>query len=166
MAFIPEEDIQASRGINLAPMIDFLFLMLVFFASLAVSRVTTKDTAIDLVKVQPESDVVATQESQYKIVNLSISADNEYKWTTDIRDYDMETELDVYAELTRQYDKGLLPPDPAHTKVLVKIDKKASWEPILKLIFAVRDAGFEVYPVYEPDEEGVDDSFFANNLSP
>ena len=161
MVFIPEEELKNPKGINLAPMIDFLFLMLVFFASLAISRVSTKDTAIDLVKVQPDSVVSETKESQYKIVNLSISADNEYRWTTDIRDYAMDTEMDVYDELIRQYEKGILPADPSHTKVLVKIDKAASWEPILKLIFAVRDAGFDIYPVYEPEDEESTDSFFG-----
>jgi biopolymer transport protein ExbD len=160
MAFIPEEDLSASKGINLAPMIDFLFLMLVFFASLAVSRVTTRDTAIDLVKAQPESEVSIQDDTHYKIINLCVTSDNEYKWSTDMHDYDMITEMDVYNELSRQYEKGILPSDPAHTKVLVRIDKQAAWEPILKLIFAVRDAGFEIYPVYEPDAEE-QDPFFA-----
>ena len=51
MSFLSEEELKGKEGINLAPMIDFLFLMLVFFASLAISRVTTRDTDIDLVEI-------------------------------------------------------------------------------------------------------------------
>lgn len=156
MSFISEEELRGSRGLNLAPMIDFLFLMLVFFASLAISRVAMRDTDIELVKSQSQEQDIARatfdKGVEYKLINLNVTNNNEYKWVTDIRDYKMDSAQDIRDELVRQYERGLLPEDLGNTKVLVKIDKKASWEPILQLIFAVRDAGFDVYPVYEPEE--------------
>lgn len=140
---------------NLAPMIDFLFLMLMFFACLAISRVTTKDTDIDLVEVKPETQsVLADASSDIKFVNISINADGKYRWVTEMRDYAMATPDDIGSELMLQYRKGLLPEDRLKTQVMLRIDKQAKWEPILKAIFAIRDAGFEVRPIYEP--EGVD----------
>lgn len=139
---------------NMAPMIDFLFLMLMFFACLAVSRVTTKDTEIDLVEVKPETKAaLAATDSDLKIINISINAKGEYKWVTEIRDYLMNTPEDITKELNQEYVKGLLPEDKQKTQVLLKIDKNATWEPILKAIFAIRDAGFEVHPVYEPETQ-------------
>ncbi len=150
MSFIPTEE-QRDR-LNLAPMLDFLFLMLVFFATIAVSRASTQDTNIDLVKVQPETKASsANPTADKKIIMVSVNAEGKYQWITEMRDYPMETEAEIAKELKNQYSQGLLPEDKEKTQVLVRIDKEAKWEPILKLIFAIRDAGFTVHPVYEPE---------------
>ncbi len=153
MSFIPDEALRGREGINLAPMIDFLFLMLMFFACLAVSRATSKDTDIELVEVAPEANISQTvADTDTKIINISIDAEGNYKWVTEVRDYRMQTPDEIAQELIQQHTKGLLPKDKSKTQVLLKIDKKTVWDPILKAIFAIRDAGFEVHPVYEPME--------------
>ena len=152
MAFIPDEEIKGRNTMNMAPMIDFLFLMLMFFASLAITRVTTKDTEIHLVEVRPETKAtIADASHDQKAIYININADGQYKWITEMRDYVMDSPEDISKELNLEYEKGLLPEDKNKTQVLLKIDKEASWEPILKAIFAIRGAGFEVRPVYEPD---------------
>ncbi len=157
MSFVPAEEMKGKTTLNLAPMIDFLFLMLMFFACLAISRVTTKDTDIDLVEVKPEThSVIADASSDFKFINISINANGKYRWVTEMRDYTMATAEEISNELLLQYRKGLLPEDRLKTQVMLKIDRDAKWEPILKAIFAIRDAGFEVRPLYEP--EGVDTS--------
>lgn len=156
MSFIQEDDIKGEGRGTLAPMIDFLFLMLVFFASLAVSRVTTKDTEINLVKAKEENaPSVAQSDEEYKIINITITESGKYKWVTDIRDYEMLSTIAITNELIQQYERGLLPIDKFKTQVLLKIDKRAQWEPILKAIFAIRDIGFEVRPIYEPEDEEI-----------
>jgi biopolymer transport protein ExbD len=153
MSFIPEEEINPKLGFNFAPMIDFLFLMVAFFACLAVSRVATKDTDIELGKIKEETTLKASNaDYEYKMVNININDHGEYKWVTEIRDYPMNEAQDIAEELLKQYKRGLLPENKLKTQVLLKIDKQATWEPILKAIFAIRDAGFEVRPVYEPDQ--------------
>lgn len=153
MSFIPEEEVKGKQGNYLAPMIDFLFLMLVFFASLAISRVTTKDTEIDLVKVKPETGASLVQaEEDLKVINITINEDGKYKWVTEIHDYEMDNAASIAEELARQYEMGLLPEDKLRTQVLLKIDKKAEWEGILKVLFSIRDVGFDVRPIYEPEE--------------
>lgn len=152
MSFIPDDEFERRERLNLAPMIDFLFLMLMFFASLAISRVATKDTDISLVKLQPETKAaVAKADTEKKIITISINADGEYKWITEFDDYQMANASEVAQELELQYQKGLLPEDKQKTQILLKIDKKATWDPILKLIFSIRDSGFDVHPVYEPE---------------
>jgi biopolymer transport protein ExbD len=155
MSFISEDDVKGSANNQFAPMIDFLFLMLVFFASLAVTRVTTRDTEINLVKVEPETSASISENAQREkhIITIAISNKGSYKWVTDIHDYIMDSPQKITEELTYQYEQGLIPLDKAKTHILLKIDKKAEWEPILKAIFAIRDTGFEVHPIYEPEEE-------------
>ena len=152
MSFLPEEHLQPQSRMNLAPMIDFLFLMLMFFATLAVTRVTTKDTEIDLVAIQPESHTaIASGTTDLTIVNLSITGDGEYRWVTDLRDHHLNNADEIQEELLRQYQKGFLPMDKSKTQVLLKIDREAQWEPILQALFAIRRAGFEARPLYEPE---------------
>jgi biopolymer transport protein ExbD len=150
MTFIPEEELKDRGGLTLAPMIDFLFLMLAVFASLAVSRMVMRDTEIDLVQSKAEVPSSIASHHEYKLVNILVAADGTYKWVTEIRDYPMETAEQIALELTRQYQQGLLPEDPLKTQVLLKIDREARWEPILKVLLAIKEAGFEVRPVYEP----------------
>lgn len=163
MSFIPDDEIKGRVALNLAPMIDFLFLLLMFFATLAVTRVTTKDTDIQLVEVKPETKATTTAaDSDFKIINISILADGKYKWVTEVRDYPMAATDEIKQELQKQYEKGLLPEDKLQTQILLKIDKSAQWEPILKAIFAIREAGFEVRPVYEPDQDATPEEVASN----
>ena len=154
MSFVPQDEIRGSKAQSLAPMIDFLFLMLLFFASLAVSRVTMQDTEIELVKVKASTrEIAAEQTNPQKKINISVTATGEYKWVTEIRDYKMATPEAIGEELRRQHREGLLPDDKALTVVLLKIDQHAQWSPIMHVIFAVRDAGFEVHPVYQVEDQ-------------
>lgn len=153
MSFISQEEFQMRDRLNLAPMIDFLFVILMFFASLAVSRVATRDSEIDLVKIQTESSTSATQaQTENKTILVNISENGSYKWLTDMRDYEMSTPQQVSNELKTQYLQGLLPADKSKTHVLLRIDRNAPWEPIMKIIFAIREEGFDVHPVYETEE--------------
>lgn len=153
MSFIPEEELKSKTTLNLAPMIDFLFLMLMFFATLAVSRNTTRDTDIDLVEVKPEAAPAAiARGSDYHVIHLSINEEGQYKWLTEWRDHPMDSPEAIREELANQYEKGLLPEDKSLTQVMLRIDKNAKWDPILKAVFAVRDAGYEIHPVYAPEE--------------
>lgn len=153
MSFIPEDEIKGKGIQSMAPMIDFLFIMLMFFASLAISRITTKETDIDLVAISNEAKAKNDQENpEHKIINLSISEQGHYKWMTEVHDYEMDSPEAICKELAQQYERGLLPEDKSKVLVLLKIDKKAQWEPILKLMFAVRDAGYEIHPLYRVDE--------------
>lgn len=154
MSFLPDSELKSTSAINLAPMIDFLFLLLMFFATLAVTRITTKDTDISLVEIKPDTkNSIAGGESDFKVINVNINAQGEYKWVTEIRDYEMTSPEAITQELNSQYEKGLLPEDKQKTRVLLKIDRQTPWEPILKAIFAIRDSGFEAHPVYEPDQD-------------
>ncbi|MFZ0564777.1 MAG: biopolymer transporter ExbD [Chlamydiales bacterium] len=150
MSYIPDEELKERSGLTLAPMIDFLFLMLAVFASLAVSRVMMRDTDIDLVKSKSEASPSINDHQDYKFINIKVLESGMYTWVTEIRDYPMQSVEEVSQELLRQYSRGLIPQDKLKTVILLKIDKSARWEPILQLMLAVQEAGFLIRPVYEP----------------
>ncbi len=132
-------------------MIDFLFLMLALFATLAISRASLFDSEVTLVELKPEADATSLRTKQeISQINLSISASGQFKWLTEFQEYPMETIQAIQEELSRQYQIGALPQDKTHTEVLLHIDRKAPWEPIAKMIFGIRELGFSAHPVYEP----------------
>lgn len=154
MSLIPEDKLKPHVSLNLAPMIDFVFLMLAFFATLAVTRASLYDTQLDLVKLSnpPISQSTSSKDENIKI-NLSINKDGTYKWITEIQDYPMDNLQQIQNELFHHYNIGALPKDKSKTQVLLHIDKKAPWEPIAKLIFAIRETGFDALPIFKSDED-------------
>jgi len=130
-------------------MIDFLFLMLALFATLAVSRAALYDSEVDLVELKAEKGAASLRAKEIQQINLSISSAGGYKWMTEFQEYPMETVQAIQEELARQYQMGALPEDKTKTEVLLHIDKKAPWDPIAKAIFGIREVGFNARPVYD-----------------
>jgi len=149
--FIPEDQLKPKLGTNLTPMIDFVFLMLAFFASLTITRVTIKDAGIDLVKVGPVAQSESYKDTVENVVSISIAEDGQYKWLTEYHEIIIPDAELIGNELLKQFDGGLLSSDKAKTQVLLQIDRNAKWSSISNAIFAIRDVGFEVHPVYQPD---------------
>jgi biopolymer transport protein ExbD len=145
------DELKTNHSFNFAPMIDFLFLMLALFATLAVSRAVLRDTEVELAELKPESGGKKRDE-RYPI-SLSITAEGKYKWLTEFQEYPMESTNAIQEELSRQYALGTLPQDKELTEVLLHIDRKAPWEPIANAIFAIREIGFEARPVYESEDQ-------------
>ena len=132
-------------------MIDFLFLMLALFATLAISRAALYDSDINLaqIKTEPGQKPIGSRQEIHQI-NLTISALGLYQWLTEFHQYPMANTQAIQDELTRQYEIGVLGKDKAKTEVLLHIDKQAPWESISQLIFAIKEMGFNAHPVYEP----------------
>lgn len=152
MSIIPEDELKGS-GINLAPMVDFLFLIVAVFATLAVTKAALYDSEVSLVKVQNASEKSPIiGQNDYYIINLSVTESGNYKWITEFNEYLIDGVKGIQNELRKQQNLGLLPKESDKTKVLLHIDRNAKWEPISQLIFSVRQAGFEIHPVYDYEE--------------
>ena len=155
MELIPHDELKPSHSFNFAPMIDFLFLMLALFATLAISRAALYDAEIDLVQLKPEKGATSRRAKQVEQVNLSITREGGYKWLTEFQEYSMESVKAIQEELARQYQIGTLPQDKTKTEVLLHIDKAAPWASIASAIFAIREVGFTPRPVYDELREEV-----------
>ncbi len=153
MELIPHEELKPSHQFNFAPMIDFLFLMLALFATLAISRAALYDSEVELVELKAEKGAASLRAKEAQQVNLSITAAGGYKWLTEFQEYPMESVQNIQEELARQYQIGVFPEDKTKTEVLLHIDRKAPWEPIAKAIFAIREVGFNARPVYDGAEK-------------
>jgi biopolymer transport protein ExbD len=150
MNLIPDDELRRQGGQNLAPMVDFLFLVIAVFAVLAVTRTALYDNDLNLVKVHTDTDASPLQAyNDFYTVHLSVTKTGEYKWIAENREFLMDSVPQVCYELSKQQELGLLPHEKDKTKVLLHIDKEAEWEPIAQLIFGVRGAGFQIHPVYE-----------------
>lgn len=149
MELIPHDEMKPAQSFNFAPMIDFLFLMLSLFATLAISRASLYDSEIELASLKPESHAAPLRSGQIQQINLSINAEGRYKWLTEFQEYPIENLAALQEELARQYQIGALPKDKSKTEILLHIDKKAPWGPVVEAIFGVRELGFRAHPVYE-----------------
>ncbi|MGB7978907.1 MAG: biopolymer transporter ExbD [Chlamydiales bacterium] len=152
MELIPHDELKPANHFNFAPMIDFLFLMLALFATLAVSRAALYDSEVELVELKPEKGAASLRAKEVQQIHLSITATGGYKWLTEFQEYPMETVRAIQEELARQYQMGALPEDKTRTEVLLHIDRKAPWDPIAKAIFAIRELGFNARPVYDAEK--------------
>jgi biopolymer transport protein ExbD len=63
----------------------------------------------------------------------------------------IESPEKIQRELQKQQQMGLIPRNPEQTKILLHIDQKAPWDSVATVIFSLREQGFPVHPVYEPD---------------
>lgn len=146
------DELKTGHSFNFAPMIDFLFLMLALFATLAVSRSILFDTEVELTELKPESGSKerARLAAERHPIHVSITAEGNYKWLTEFQEYPMENEKAIQEELSRQYALGTLPPEKERTEVLLHIDQQAPWNRVAAIIFAIREVGFAARPVYEP----------------
>lgn len=149
---IPEEELLKQRTLNLAPMVDFLFLILAVFAVLAVTRTALYDSEVNLVTMDTQTPLPSMAGSQPGVtILLSINQDGQYKWITEFNEYLIDGVDGIKKELVRQQEQGLLPLENEKIKVLLHIDKEAQWESVAKVIFAIKEAGFQISPVYCPD---------------
>ncbi len=153
MQLIPDDELKKSMSINLAPMVDFLFLVVAVFATLAVTRTALFDTEVDLVKVRQQKQGASDMAyNDSYTINLSVTESGRYKWITEFNEYYMENLQAIKDELMKQEQAGILPGEKGKIKILLHIDKKAQWEPIAQAIFEVKKSGYTINPVYELDD--------------
>ncbi len=154
MSIIPEDQLKAPSSFNLTSMVDFLFLMLAFFATLAITKTSIFDSQINLISMQKQENEKHIQLHSYpKYVNISISQDGAYKWLTDISEYNMQNIEQIQKELLYQHKIGILPEEKKDIKILLHIDQQAPWQSIASLIYATKELGFQSVPIYEDKKE-------------
>ncbi|MDE3055079.1 MAG: biopolymer transporter ExbD [Verrucomicrobiota bacterium] len=147
MDLIPHEEIRPAQHFNFAPMIDFLFLMLALFATLAISRATLFDTEVTLATHNEAKEPLVLHAENHP-VHISIHDDGSYKWLTEFGEYAMPTVSMVQEELARQYQVGVLPKEKEKTQVLLHIDKQAPWDAVMQILLSVEELGFHAHPLY------------------
>lgn len=154
MDLIPDEELKAKGMINLAPMVDFLFLVIALFATLAVTRTALFDSEITLAKVK-QTQTDPSDKKNLHIINLSVAKNGEYRWITEFNEYAMDGIPSILQELSKQQDLGILSSDRSKTKILLHIDRKTEWDPIAQLVYSLKKTGYLIHPVYEFEESAL-----------
>lgn len=152
MSLIPDDQLKVRNAINFAPMVDFLFIVIVVFATLAITRNAVHDKTIDLVQTNEKSASSSLPKQQeLKTINLTVTPQGKYKWYFDEKHLILTHPSDLKQMIAQEIQLGHLSADETQTQVLLHIDKNAQWESIANLIFTIREIGISVYPVYEND---------------
>ena len=147
---IPDEEVKRFEKVQWAPMVDFLFIIIIVFATVAITRTTLHDTDVSLVRLLSEKEnVTAPARKSHHVINLSVSSAGKYRLISETSDILLDTAKALRSKLLEQQQQGILPQQHHQVKVLLHIDKKAPWQPIAEVIFAMREAGFAVNPVYQ-----------------
>jgi biopolymer transport protein ExbD len=149
MNFIPYDELRTQEHIHLAPMIDFLFLILALFATLALSKSALHTENIELVQLQSDATTAQSGTTPKEQIHLGVFADGSYHWIKESQLHPLPNTKAIQEELVHQHRLGLLPKDKRQTEILLHIDQNASWGPVANLLFAIRELGFDAYPVYE-----------------
>lgn len=136
-SMIPDSELSPKSSISFAPMVDFLFIVIAIFAVIAISRKALFDTHLSLVEASGNAKAVSHHADH--TVNLSISPQGEYKLINAQESLIIDDLETIKQELYKSQK----------THILLHIDKHAEWQPIAKLIYAMNEEGFHVYPVYE-----------------
>ncbi len=149
MDLIPDEELKIKGFFNLTPIVDFLFLVIALFATLAITRTALFDSEISLAKIKESDSLTPSPQSNLHIIHLSIGKNGQYKWITEFNEYSMEGIPSVLQELSKQQDLGVLPSDKGMTKILLHIDKQTEWDPVAQLVYSLKTKGYIAHPVYE-----------------
>ena len=65
MTLIPDEELHSRHGLNFAPMVDFLFIVIAIFAVIAITRKALYDAHVTLVQHQlPRKEEAASQKNR------------------------------------------------------------------------------------------------------
>ena len=149
MDLIPDEELRTKGFFNLTPMVDFLFLVIALFATLAFTRTALFDAELDLAKIKDSAVSPSSRDQDVHIINLCVGKTGEYKWITEFNEYSMDGVPAILQELSKQQDLGMLPSDKAKTKILLHIDKQTEWDPVAQLVYSLKKTGYLAHPVYE-----------------
>ena len=152
MDLIPEEELKPKGLMNLTPMVDFLFLVIAVFATLTITRTALFDSEISLANVSKKEFTEAAVDTLDYTVNLGITKTGQYKWITEFNEYVMQDIPSILQELSKQQQLGLLSLDTSKIKILLHVDKKAEWDPVVQLIYSLKKTGYPIHPVYEKNE--------------
>ncbi len=150
MSLIPDEHLRVRNSINFAPMVDFLFIVIVIFAMLAIMRNAVHDNTIDLVQTKEKSSSTSlSKQKEAKTINITITPQGGYKWCFNDNLLLLTHAGDLKQAIAQEVQLGHLSSDETQTQVLLHIDKNAQWKSIANLIFTIHEIGLSVYPVYE-----------------
>ena len=148
MNLMPEEDLTQRASVNLAPMVDFLFLILAVFAVLSI---TTSKVFMEEIDLAQSEDVDESSLASFEMepLHLFVNKEGEYLLQQEDALLKFHKCQHLAHELHEQQASGQLPEDTSKVNILLHIDRQAEWEFVMQLLLGLQNAGFNVQTVYQ-----------------
>jgi biopolymer transport protein ExbD len=145
MSLIPDRELMKQEKINLAPMVDFLFLVVAALTSLLLVRIAVYDMNIHLAQAKPSEKDKQLFFSEAPFIVLSVDSYGIYRWISEQEEQMMQRdEIEKRLEQQSALFKEMSP-----LKVLVYIDRSAQWQAVADLLLAIQRAGLIAHPLYQ-----------------
>ena len=153
MGLIPEEELKGRFSLNLAPMVDFLYVVIVIFAILIVTKSPLFEEQIKLVKMTGQAERLQPNATPTQaVMHIAVHANGTYGWQVGERKESFSQVEELEKRLIELKNRGDLPLPNPETKVLLHIDKQAQWKRIAAAIFGIKKIGYQIHPVFEMDQ--------------
>jgi biopolymer transport protein ExbD len=146
MNLLPDEDMSHRASINLAPMVDFLFLILAVFAVLSITSSKMFVEEIELAQTDEVNEAISYADQEP--LHLFVNKEGEYILQKDNTPYKFFRCQHLNHELQKMRSSGELPYDPKKVSILLHIDKQAEWESVMQLLLSLQNGGYQVQTVY------------------
>lgn len=138
-------NLKQDRPLNLAPCIDFLFILLVIFATAAISREVARTTQVNLVRIEQGNQKPSA--APHKSLVITVDPSGHYIWNAQLKDYPMPSAQSVQKELRLR--KKSTSHKNERPVVYLRIDAKAPWSSVATLITAIEEVGFSALPLLQ-----------------
>lgn len=147
MSLIPEEELKKQQGLNLAPMVDFLFLIIAVLACMALTHAFLFDSDLKLAQIN-ESAAHNSPTDPKGILHLSLDSQGSCRWLLESA-LPQPTELSRLSEDVMTFRTLGLFPSSGEVKIFLHIDQHVEWGQAVNAILTARQTGLAVHPVFE-----------------
>ncbi|MFQ3669866.1 MAG: biopolymer transporter ExbD [Verrucomicrobiia bacterium] len=153
--FNPHDDAESQPEFQVAPMVDVLLVLLLFFMATATTEVVVQRADLELPKADDSKDP-GERQGQFVIniekLNFKINAEGRY--------FDNADELIPLIQAARETDAQQRGSDGTAFRVLIRADKEASYSLIREIMKACAEAGVGnvTFAVTKGGEDGANGS--------
>lgn len=130
----------ALQAINLTPLLDVVFLLLIFF--LVASRIADEEPQLDLTLPDISATLPATFQPRELVIN--VRADGQYFVDGAFRD------VEELRGLLRRVQVN----NPLTQAVIIRADRQADWQAVAEVLGLCREAGIPQYSATVDDGSG------------
>ncbi len=147
MSLIPDEELNCQRGMNLAPMVDFLFLIIAILSTMVLTKAFLFDSNLEMAKVQTSQELAQNTDPR-GLLHLALDPSGNCRWLLE-NAAPKATELTHLSEDVQAFQKLGLFPSSDNVKIFLHIDSHTEWGTAINAILAARETGYSVHPVFE-----------------
>lgn len=149
MSLIPDSELSQSKGLNMAPMVDLLFILLAVIIVAFITRAAIFDTEFKLVKAKTEEKIPIDTSAALKGLMVKVFEKGLYTLTFEGTETSYENVEELSSAISKLVNEHKI--TKSEHPVLLKIEKDSKWESVAEVILKTKQIGLEVRPLYEQE---------------